>query len=69
MKVSTWIPAASSGKIEHERIDRIHYKGKFLRCQHAEIIGPERLPSSIKWPTGPDHRLILADFVVSDSGK
>lgn len=55
---STWIPAT---KHTIERIDRIYYKR--LQLQHSIIIGPEHL-SNMKWPTGKDHRMVIADFRV-----
>lgn len=58
---STWIP---SSKNTLERIDRIYYRGSRVRMRHAEIIGPERLRPHMSWPTGHDHRLIFADFIV-----
>jgi endonuclease/exonuclease/phosphatase family metal-dependent hydrolase len=58
IKQSTWIPS----KTNNERIDRMYYK--HIHLIHSEIIGPDRL-STNRWPTGRDHRLIFADFVVS----
>ena len=55
-QVSTWIPAKKV-----ERIDRIHFKD--LQWKRAGIVGPEHLPSTVRWPTGKDHKLIFADFI------
>jgi endonuclease/exonuclease/phosphatase family metal-dependent hydrolase len=62
-KISTWIPVSTGV----ERIDRLYYKG--LKRTHGEIVGPERLPKRIRWPTGPDHRLIFADFAIHEDGS
>ena len=63
-RTSTWIPtAAQDPHCTIERIDRIYVKG--LQVRFAQHIGPKETRVILHgrpWPTGKDHKLVLAEM-------
>lgn len=54
----TWMPTN-----DHERIDRIHFKGNF-KILNGKVMDHNDFDWLQEWPTGNDHRLVVTDLEI-----